>query len=217
MKYLWLVPLLVGCSESVDATLGDRAARADAAATGGRAGASGNGGATGTAGGGGDRDAMTHGGNGGAVVRPEGGPCAPLEGGTGTWSPGFSNDPGECKTCVEALGDYCAGNGCVPLSQWNCGPYGSGGIVILTIERGCGHLKFSFSGDVGDHWGRVYDESTGKVVYGWNNGRLSAGCTDAIVAGALPACSSWTTVRCADGGIPSAPGRSDGGSDGAAP
>ena len=35
-------------------------------------------------------------------------------------------------------------------------------------------------------------------MYVWNNGKLSAGCTDAIVAGAEPDCGTWAVVTCED-------------------
>lgn len=49
-------------------------------------------------------------------------------------------------------------------------------------------------------WGSAYDETTGRVVYVWNNGKLSAGCNDAVIAGVAPDCAAWRTVTCADFG-----------------
>jgi hypothetical protein len=111
----------------------------------------------------------------------------------------FSSNRNDCRLCVQSLDDYCAhgARACVPLEQWTC--RGNVGIVNEVIQRGCGYVHVSYYGDVGDEWGQIFDETTGKVVYVWNNGRLSSGCTDAVQAGTMtPPCAGAATITCAE-------------------
>jgi hypothetical protein len=109
-------------------------------------------------------------------------------------------DPSECRDeCQLPLQQYCeAVNWCVPLDAWQC--RGSSGLINETIEEGCGFVRFSYSGDVQDVWGRTYDKSTGALVFMWNNGKRSSGCQDPIRAGTEPSCETWQVVPCTDAG-----------------
>lgn len=138
-----------------------------------------------------------------AGARGPDGSDAPDVAAFGMWSAGFMSDPNACHERNESLETYCAGSHqCVPLNQWTCRL--TDGLVNEKIEQGCGYLRFSYTGDVGDAWGRTYDVASGGVLYVWTNGRLSSGCSDAIYAGREPACNEWTAVRCqqlADAGV----------------
>jgi hypothetical protein len=113
----------------------------------------------------------------------------------GTWAPCFSPDRSACHEREVPLATYCAYlQTCVPLDQWMC--RGSTGIVLETIEEGCGYVSITYNGDVADEWGLVYDAGSGRVIYAWTNGRLSSGCEDAIRAGQKPSCASWRKRPC---------------------
>ena len=105
------------------------------------------------------------------------------EGGQNACSATLEFDPSECRDeCHLTVQEYCeAINSCIPLEAWQC--RGSPGLVEETIEEGCGFVRFSYRGDVGDLWGRAYDESTGALAFMWNNGKRSSGCQDPIRAG----------------------------------
>ena len=136
-----------------------------------------------------------------AAARPDAPADAP-------WSPAFNGDPTACHDVEVPLATYCEFlMTCTPLGDWVC--TGQRGIVSETIEEGCGYVRFTYRGDVGDVWGRTYDRATGHLLYLWSNGRLSAGCRDAVRAGQEPVCAAWTVGACgeasADGGASAVP------------
>ncbi len=112
--------------------------------------------------------------------------------------PGFQGSFDACGECVETLADYCSRTpaSCYTLESVTCR---SPGIVQESVEEGCGFVRFSYSGDVGDQWGRVYDAESGALVYVWDNGRRSAGCVDAVRSGQAPSCDDWTQRPCESG------------------
>jgi hypothetical protein len=107
----------------------------------------------------------------------------------------FHSNPADCGTCTLTLTVFCNGL-CDTLGDVRCRE--PAGLVSQQIERGCGYRRVTYHGDVGDAWGEIYSESTGTLVYAWNNGRRSAGCVDALGAGVEPACEAWHATTCAD-------------------
>jgi hypothetical protein len=121
------------------------------------------------------------------------------------WTPGFSLG-GTCGKQEVSVQTYCSYiRNCEPLdsqpldNRWTC-LTPQGGIVTEQIDEGCGYVRFSYVGDVSDSWGRIYDQVGGQLIYLWNNGRLSFGCTDSIRAGQEPTCETWTPKVCPTAG-----------------
>jgi hypothetical protein len=109
---------------------------------------------------------------------------------------GFQSSP-NCGTCSQSLEDYCAGTVSCDLDRASiCTRIWFG----ADWARGCGYLYVRYYGDVGDEVANVWDETSGKLVYHWFNGKLSSGCVPAMTVGTLPACNEWTNACTADAG-----------------
>jgi hypothetical protein len=147
------------------------------------------------------------GGTGGAAPAAESGGATPGGGTSGvTGACSYHDNRNECGTCTKTLAEFCAAT-CSTLRDLKC----FGGVILDTIQRGCGVVIVTHRGDVGDVWGEGYDEATGALIYAFNNGRLSFGCRDAWTAGAVPEC-DFREVACDDLGADA--GGDGGGGDG---
>jgi hypothetical protein len=101
----------------------------------------------------------------------------------------------ECPVDEASIDDYCQTNQlCVPLSEWKC--MKTSFIPSEEIEKGCGFVRFTYTGDVGDNWGRVYAADSGQLVYVWHNGHFSAGCGRGMRVGTEPKCDAWEPSAC---------------------
>ena len=128
-------------------------------------------------------------------------------GGTGGTSSGGTQMISDCSgamktcpnpaTCAMTVDEYCnaLNNSCQLDETQVCTIIWWGS----TWERGCGYLRVKYWGDVNDHVTKIWDESSGKLVYYWFNGILSSGCQPDTHAGTEPTCDKWTSA-CGTGG-----------------
>lgn len=96
----------------------------------------------------------------------------------------------DCGTCVQTVEEHCPAGSCGLDQSQICADtefYGA-------WDRGCGYVRHRFDGDVGDHRVEIWEESTGKLAYSWNNGVLSMGCYPATTVGTEPPCAAWTNA-----------------------
>ncbi|GEM_PF-3558347 len=89
----------------------------------------------------------------------------------------------DCGTCTQSLDEYCASSECqLAASARVCQPYA----FDSSWESGCGFLRLTWAGDVSDRGVKIWDQVTGRLVYLWNNGRLSMGCGPELRVGNHP-------------------------------
>ncbi len=67
-------------------------------------------------------------------------------------------------------------------------------------QRGCGYIRVSYWGDVGDEAADIWNETTGELVYHWFNGMMSSGCAPESHAGEEPECDDWVDACGGAGG-----------------
>ena len=101
----------------------------------------------------------------------------------------FSPTGENCGTCDLSVEEYCSHYDCSLPSAPMCG---IDFVIDTTLEQGCGFIRLTQRGDVGDRWGQVWNQATEEVVYVWHNGKLSTGCAPDTHGGDMPECSTWT-------------------------
>jgi hypothetical protein len=94
----------------------------------------------------------------------------------------------DCGSCQMALEEYCTASAPCELDRASiCTRIWWGS----TWSRGCGHVRVEYWGDVSDRGMNIWDEASGRLVYHWFNGMLSAGCLPDTRVGVEPACEEW--------------------------
>ncbi len=114
----------------------------------------------------------------------------------------FDSTRENCGTCVQSLDEYCDEPDKCNLTS---APLCKSGPFTQIVEEGCGYLKVSWLGDVGDAGMNIWklgaggqdstaSPATGALVYMEDNGMLSSGCGPVTRVGALPSCESWVSA-----------------------
>jgi hypothetical protein len=118
----------------------------------------------------------------------------------------------ECGACTQTLDEFCdMPDECDLMATPMC----QEGVYTQSVEQGCGLLKVTWFGDVGDagttiwridqNFGGAPSSLTGNLVYLWNNGKRSAGCLPEMTVGTEPLCNDWAST-CPSNGLGGAEG-----------
>lgn len=118
----------------------------------------------------------------------------------------FDPSNSDCGVCEQSLEEYCSEP---DACQLQATPTCRVGLVSQQVEVGCGFIKVSWQGDVGDAgvsiWalsdsmGGAHSLDSGELVYAWSNGRLSSGCRPETTVGIEPECDDWSTQCTGEG------------------
>jgi hypothetical protein len=105
------------------------------------------------------------------IPKPD--PCGPV-----VWTPQAycSTYPGSCHLSSQA----CLSNQ-ISTKQ--------------SVEQGCGYIRFTYHEDSGNHYGRVYDQSTGLLVH-YYVASFDMECGNVTEVGLMPGCFRWAGIPC---------------------
>lgn len=124
------------------------------------------------------------------------------EGGVAQSSCGeFDPSNTNCGVCEQTPEEYCMEpDTCQLMGAPGC----QNGVLTQEVEEGCGFIKATWQGDVGDEGVTIWKVTSGlggassivggELVYLWDNGKLSSGCGPDTTVGVEPDCDEWASV-----------------------
>lgn len=140
----------------------------------------------------------TQGGNSGSAGITEtnaGGPNSPAQDSDAGSAGGPAQDASvesptsDCINSTMTVEEYCsASNNCDFDFQNICFTHA----FDASWQRGCGYVRLSWVGDVGDRGTTIWEEATGKLVYDHFTQWYSPDCTTERTVGNEPECSTWS-------------------------